>query len=302
MYYLEATGIIKQYEHHLALDGVTVQVPENSVYGLLGPNGAGKSSLIRIINQITLPDSGTVCIRNKRITPQDIARIGYLPEERGLYPKMKVGEQIVYLARLKGMSKNDARQEMLRWLEKLGIGEWETKKTEQLSKGMQQKVQFIATVIHRPELLIFDEPFSGFDPVNANVLKQEIRELRETGATFILSTHNMTSVEELCDEISLIHRAKVVLSGRVDEIKERYKKNIFRIRTETALPEPGPSGEYRIIESWENGRFTESIIRKNDAVDTPTLISHLARSARLSAFEEILPGMEEIFIDAVKPH
>ena len=179
MYYLEALDIIKQYENHRALDGVTVQVPENCIYGLLGPNGAGKTTLIRIINQITAPDSGTVNIRERRLCKEDVSRIGYLPEERGLYKKMKVGEQIVYLARLKGMSKNDAQHEMHYWLEKFGIGNWEKKRVEELSKGMQQKIQFITTVIHKPELLIFDEPFSGFDPVNANLLKQEILELKE---------------------------------------------------------------------------------------------------------------------------
>lgn len=298
MYYLEALDIIKQYENHRALDGVTVQVPENCIYGLLGPNGAGKTTLIRIINQITAPDSGIVNIRERRLCKEDISRIGYLPEERGLYKKMKVGEQIVYLARLKGMSKNDAQHEMYFWLEKFGIGNWKKKRVEELSKGMQQKIQFITTVIHKPELLIFDEPFSGFDPVNANLLKQEILELKEKGATVIFSTHNMNSVEELCDEITLINRSKVVLSGHVCDIRERHKKNLFRVRTAAPLPESS-NHEYKIIDKRQNGDYVESIVMKNGGLASSELILHLAQSSQLSAFEEILPTMNEIFIDTV---
>lgn len=298
MYYLEAFDIIKQYENHRALDGVTIQVPDNCIYGLLGPNGAGKTTFIRIINQITAPDSGTVMIEGRSLKKEDISHIGYLPEERGLYKKMRVGEQIIYLARLKGMSKNDARHEMDYWLEKFGIGNWKRKKIEELSKGMQQKIQFITTVIHRPQLLIFDEPFSGFDPVNANLLKQEILELKEKGATIIFSTHNMNSVEELCDEITLIDRSKAVLSGHVSEIREQHKKNLFRIRTLISLP-ASESGEYRIIEERKEGIYTESIIKKTDTLDLSDFIIHLVRSCQLSAFEEILPTMNEIFIDTV---
>ena len=298
MNFLETENVVKQYAGHLALNKVSIQVPQGTIFGLLGPNGAGKTTLIRIINRITAPDSGIVRFNGHESSPEDIYQIGYLPEERGLYKKMKVGEQIVYLARLKGMSKNDAQHEMHYWLEKFGIGNWEKKRVEELSKGMQQKIQFITTVIHKPELLIFDEPFSGFDPVNANLLKQEILELKEKGATVIFSTHNMNSVEELCDEITLINRSKAVLSGHVHDIRERHKKNLFRIRTAAPLPE-SLSHEYKIIDKRQKGDYVESIVMKNGNLAPSELILHLARLCQLSAFEEILPTMNEIFIDTV---
>lgn len=235
MNFLETEEVVKQYAGHLALDKVSIQVPAGRIFGLLGPNGAGKTTLIRIINRITAPDSGQVWLNGRPSRPEDIYRIGYLPEERGLYKKMKVGEQAIYLAQLKGLSYAEARQRLIRWFEKFEIMPWWNRKLEELSKGMQQKVQFIITVIHEPELLIFDEPFSGFDPVNAERLKQEILELKAAGHTIIFSTHNMASVEEICDEIALIHQAHVVLSGNVREVRNRFKTHTYTLQV--ASPE-----------------------------------------------------------------
>ena len=297
MYYLEAQNIVKQYASHKALDDVSIQVPENHIYGLLGPNGAVKTTLIRIINQITGPDSGQILIEGRPIQPKDVENIGYLPEERGLYKKMKVGEQILYLARLKGLSKAEAKQRMETWFRKFDIKGWEKKKIEELSKGMQQKIQFITTVIHRPKLLIFDEPFSGFDPVNANLLKQEILELRKQGATIIFSTHNMSSVEELCDEITLINRSKAVLQGEVNDIREKHKKNIFRIAIQDGNL-PADPDKYDILETQAYRRGSISTIAKKE-MSNSELIGYLNEHYQLTAFEEILPTMNEIFIDTV---
>ncbi len=299
MYYLEANNIVKQYASHKALDDVTVHVPENSIYGLLGPNGAGKTTLIRIINHITGPDSGEVYIDGHLSVPSDVESIGYLPEERGLYKKMKVGEQLMYLARLKGLSRQEAQLRIKHWLGKFDIADWEKKKVEELSKGMQQKIQFIATVIHRPRLLIFDEPFSGFDPVNANLLKNEILELRREGATIIFSTHNMSSVEEICDEITLINRSRVVLQGEINEIRESHKKHLFKVSCRKGITlESNPI--YQVLESNETGSYLHAVIRKNDSATTNNeLINALMQSGELSTFEEILPSMNEIFIDTV---
>ena len=278
MYYLEANHIVKQYASHRALDNVTVHVPENGIYGLLGPNGAGKTTLIRIINQITAPDEGEVLIKGRPLHPSDVEHIGYLPEERGLYKKMKVGEQILYLAQLKGLSKNDAKEGMKYWLNKFDIKGWEKKKIEELSKGMQQKIQFITTVMHNPKLLIFDEPFSGFDPVNANLLKQEILEMRDKGATIIFSTHNMGSVEELCDEISLINRSHV-------EVQQGNLQS---------------NDLYEILETKErHANFTYTLRKRNAQMSNNELISLLTQQCQLSGFEEILPTMNEIFIETV---
>ena len=248
MYYLEANNIVKQYASHRALDDVTVHVPENCIYGLLGPNGAGKTTLIRIINHITGPDSGEIILNGRPSVPSDVENIGYLPEERGLYKKMKVGEQLMYLARLKGLSRTDAQTRIRTWLKKFEITDWEKKKVEELSKGMQQKIQFIATVIHRPRLLIFDEPFSGFDPVNANLLKNEILELRKEGATIIFSTHNMSSVEEICDEITLINRSHAVLQGKIGEIRESHKKHLFKV----SYTQGAPLADTPCTTSWKS--------------------------------------------------
>ncbi len=226
---LTAEHVSKQYAGHKALDDVSIAIPRGSVYGLLGPNGAGKTTLIRIINRITAPDSGRVCFNGHEIAPDDIYRIGYLPEERGLYKKMKVGEQAIFFARLKGLPRREAIARLKSWFRKFGIENWWDKKVEELSKGMAQKVQFIVTVLHEPELLIFDEPFSGFDPINANLLKEEILALRDKGSTVIFSTHNMSSVEEICDHITLINRSKNILSGRVDDIRRRHGSNLFEI-------------------------------------------------------------------------
>ena len=227
MNFLETNDVVKQYANHLALNMVSIQVPQGKVFGLLGPNGAGKTTLIRIINRITAPDSGSVLFNGRPSMQEDIFKIGYLPEERGLYKKMKVGEQALYLAQLKGLDYFEAKKRLTHWFEKFEIMPWWNKKVEELSKGMQQKVQFVITVIHNPELLIFDEPFSGFDPVNADLLKKEILELKDAGHTIIFSTHNMSSVEEICDEIALIDHAQVVLSGHVSEVRERFRTNTF---------------------------------------------------------------------------
>ncbi len=220
---LRAENIVKRYRNHTALSGVNIAVPEGSIFGLLGPNGAGKTSLIRIINQITGPDEGTVYFRDEKLSPHHLSNIGYLPEERGLYKKMKVGEQSLYLARLKGMSKQEATRQLQIWFEKFEISGWWNKKIEDLSKGMAQKVQFITTVMHQPKLLILDEPFSGFDPINADLIKKEILRMKENGTTIIFSTHNMGSVEEMCDEIALINNSKVILDGKMSDIRKRFR-------------------------------------------------------------------------------
>ncbi len=304
MYYLEARNIVKQYASHKALDNVTIQVPENSIYGLLGPNGAGKTTLIRIINHITGPDSGEVYLDGRLSKPSDVENIGYLPEERGLYKKMKVGEQLLYLARLKGLTRNDAKEQIRFWLEKFDIAQWEKKKVEELSKGMQQKIQFIATVIHRPKLLIFDEPFSGFDPVNANLLKNEILELRQQGSTIIFSTHNMASVEEICDEITLINRSRAVLQGEINAIRQAHKKHLFKVAFTHDASIPGftlrSNDIYHVMEYGQAGGYNTAIVRKADKnITNNELIKTMMRECQLCTFEEILPSMNEIFIDTV---
>ena len=259
MNFLETEDVVKQYANHLALDKVSIQVPEGKVFGLLGPNGAGKTTLIRIINRITAPDSGLVRFNGREFQPEDIYQIGYLPEERGLYKKMKVGEQAIYLAQLKGLSYQEARIRLIRWFEKFDIMPWWNKKLEELSKGMQQKIQFIITIIHEPKLLIFDEPFSGFDPINANLLKDEILALRDKGATIIFSTHNMSSVEEICDHITLINKSRNILSGEVDEIRRRHGSNIFEVayRGEEQTLRQAVAGRCEILD----GTQEESVYR-----------------------------------------
>jgi ABC-2 type transport system ATP-binding protein len=296
MNYIEVKDVVKQYDGHVALDHVSLNVPQGCIYGLLGPNGAGKTSLIRIINMITRQDSGEVLLEGHDMVADDVQNIGYLPEERGLYKKMKVGDHIVYLARLKGMPKSLAEAEMNKWLERFDLTEWKNKKVETLSKGMQQKVQFIATVIHRPRLLIFDEPFSGFDPVNAEQLKQEILHLRDEGATILFSTHNMESVEEICEQITLINHSKVVLEGHVDEIRNRFKKNLFAINLADST-ELAPCDEMFSIQSKE---ADETLIRLNPGVDMHDVITYLNEHYTLSGFHELLPRMNEIFIETVK--
>ena len=299
MYFLETKDVVKQYANHLALNGVSIRVPRGKVFGLLGPNGAGKTTLIRIINRITAPDSGEVLIDGHPSCNSDIYRIGYLPEERGLYKKMKVGEQAIYLAQLKGLSAAEAKRRLTAWFEKFDIMKWWDKKLEELSKGMQQKVQFIVTVIHEPELFIFDEPFSGFDPVNAEQLKREILELKNAGRTIIFSTHNMSSVEEICDEIALINSSEVVLSGHVDEVRSNFKTNTFNARILKAPLSSSPE-IFTILSSSPGRNDTMDIrIRKECDISNSALLNILAQKHEIYSFTEELPSMNDIFLKVV---
>lgn len=301
MYILEAQNVSKQYSGHLALDNVSIQIPQGSIFGLLGPNGAGKTTLIRIINQITRPDSGTVLLNGQPINPDDVQKIGYMPEERGLYKKMKVGEQAIYLARLKGLSKAEATRRLKLWFEKFEISEWWNKKVEELSKGMQQKVQFITTILHEPQLLIFDEPFSGFDPINAELLKTEILNLKSKGATIIFSTHNMSSVEVICDHIALINKSKKILDGKVSDIRQQFKMNLFELKY---------TGDYDKVSSLIgpmvniNEHKREDICYLNGEMKSDftynQLLQALLPEVQISQFNEVLPSMNDIFIKAVK--
>lgn len=300
---LTAENITKRFNNHTALDNVSIAVPRGKVYGLLGPNGAGKTTLIRIINHITAPDEGRVEFNGHRLVASDVKNIGYLPEERGLYKKMKVGEQALFFARLKGLSKTEATVRLKEWFERLEISDWWNKKVEELSKGMAQKVQFIVTVLHRPELLIFDEPFSGFDPINAEILKREILRLRDEGATIIFSTHNMSSVEELCDNITLINRSHNILSGPVNEIREQYADNRYRVSYEgdaaRLLEVAGNAGI--IAELTGTDKFGSNIATVNlkDA-SKRDVISAINLAVDVNSFERIIPSMDDIFISAVK--
>lgn len=300
MYPLEARNIVKAYANHLALNDVSIKVSEQQVYGLLGPNGAGKTTLIRIINNITAPDSGEVYWEGRPLQSTDIAKIGYLPEERGLYKKMKVGEQALYLARLKGLSKIDAKIRLKYWFDKFEIDSWSNKKLEELSKGMQQKVQFIITVLHEPKLLIFDEPFSGFDPVNTQLLKDEILSLKQKGATVIFSTHNMASVEEICDEISLINQSKVVLEGNVHNIRQNYSKGIFRVVATTSELTKKIGTNYEMLsQAVHNGKLNLRIQKKAE-IRTGVLLSELSEQFEITSFQEEIPSMNDIFIQTVQ--
>lgn len=299
MYFIEAEHIVKQYANHRALDDVSIRVPEGKIFGLLGPNGAGKTTLIRIINRITAPDSGLVRFDGRPSTHDDIYRIGYLPEERGLYKKMKVGEQAVYFARLKGLSSRDANKRLTEWFEKFDIMPWWNRKLEELSKGMQQKVQFIITVVHEPTLLIFDEPFSGFDPVNADRLKQEMLQLKEEGRTLIFSTHNMPSVEEICDEIALIDRSHVVLSGDIHEVRERFKEHIFRVVVADGQPLRSVPELFTVLSEKAMHGYAETHIRKAEGVANSSLLNALAQQHEIRSFNEVLPSMNDIFIRTV---
>ena len=298
MNFLETNDVVKQYANHLALNKVSIQVPQGKVFGLLGPNGAGKTTLIRIINRITAPDSGSVLFNGRPSMQEDIFKIGYLPEERGLYKKMKVGEQALYLAQLKGLDYFEAKKRLTHWFEKFEIMPWWNKKVEELSKGMQQKVQFVITVIHNPELLIFDDPFSGFDPVNADLLKKEILELKDAGHTIIFSTHNMSSVEEICDEIALIDHAQVVLSGHVTEVRERFRTNTFKIKLKgTALL--SSADQYSILSQKQGQNSLEVLLRKSNDVSNAELLMSILKQNEIIAFTEELPSMNEIFINTV---
>ena len=278
---IECKNVCKNFGEKVALDHVSLEIPEGQIFGLLGPNGAGKTTLIRIINRITIPNAGEVLFNGRPITQDDVARIGYMPEERGLYRKMKVGDQAMYLAQLKGMSAAEARAALKDWFVRFGIQSWWDKKVEELSKGMAQKLQFITTVVHRPSLMILDEPFSGFDPVNAEVIRQEILRLKNEGATIILSTHNMESVEELCDNIALINKSRLVITGGVDQIRRDYgNNNVELVWTDAA------------------GRHTEVLPRETDG--TSTLRSYLEKDGvQINSYKELMPRMNDIFIKLV---
>ena len=277
---IECRNVCKNFGEKVALDHVSLDIPEGRIFGLLGPNGAGKTTLIRIINRITIPTGGEVIFKGKPITQKDVEKIGYMPEERGLYRKMKVGEQALYLAQLKGMSRNDALKELKEWFIRFGIQDWWNKKVEELSKGMAQKLQFITTVVHKPSLMILDEPFSGFDPVNAELIRQEILRLKAEGATVILSTHNMESVEELCDDIALINKSKLVITGELADIRRRYgNDNIELVYTDA------------------NGRHTEVLPRETDG--RATLQSYIDKGVQINAYRELMPRMNDIFIKLV---
>ncbi|MBN2745925.1 MAG: ATP-binding cassette domain-containing protein [Bacteroidales bacterium] len=298
---LVAQQINKRFEKHQALTDINIAIPEGSIYGLLGPNGAGKTTFIRIINQILGQDSGTIHLSGELLNPKHIKMIGYLPEERGLYKKMKVGEQAIYLAMLKGLSRSDAFSQLKQWFEKFEIGNWWDRKVEELSKGMQQKVQFIVTILHKPKLLIFDEPFSGFDPINANLLKSEIINLRNEGATIIFSTHNMSSVEEICDRIALINQSKVILEGKVSDIKNNHRTNLYQIEFQpksTTFENTFPEN-FKIIGRKETLMGQQLTIRIDKEQNTTELLEYVMNHARLLQFQEVVPSMNDIFIKTV---
>lgn len=297
---IECKNVCKNFGTKVALDNVNLDVPEGKIYGLLGPNGAGKTTMIRIINRITIPNSGEVLFNGRPITQRDVEKIGYLPEERGLYRKMEVGDQAMYLAQLKGMSEKDARAELKKWFVKFGIQDWWKKKVEELSKGMAQKVQFITTVVHKPSLMILDEPFSGFDPVNAELIRKEILELKEQGATIILSTHNMESVEELCDNIALINKSHLVLSGGVDEIRRQYGNNHVELiySGENALAPV--EGLFSVIsDADDNGRHTAVLSLDHEGLGNEVLTAVIGQGLLVNSFKELLPRMNDIFIKLV---
>ena len=301
---LKIENVTKRYSAHTALDDVSLSVPRGSIYGLLGPNGAGKTTLIRAINRITLPDAGRVIFDGHQITDQDIYQIGYLPEERGLYKKMKVGEQAIFFAQLKGLSRREAIARLKEWFVRMGIESWWNRKVADLSKGMAQKVQFITTVLHEPKLLIFDEPFSGFDPINANILKQEILRLRDKGATVIFSTHNMSSVEEICDHITLINKSRNILSGSVDEVRRRFGENVFEVtysgQADTFEQAMQPVAEMLSSSAVADSPYTCSRIRIKDTASVRDSITVANEAVELRSFREVIPSMNDIFIRAVE--
>jgi ABC-2 type transport system ATP-binding protein len=302
---LVATNVSKSFGTFTALNNVSIEVPKESIFGLLGPNGAGKTTFIRIINQITMPDTGSVFLDGEALKPHHIQHIGYLPEERGLYKSMKVGEQAVYLAQLKGLSKAEAKKRLKMWFERLEIGDWWNKKIQELSKGMAQKIQFVVTVLHEPKLLIFDEPFSGFDPINANLIKDEILKLRDNGATVIFSTHRMESVEEMCDHIALIHKSNKILDGKLIDIKRRYKSNTFEVALITEKKE-----EVSKILKEKFETFPASYKTINDELQYKVkiplshqpndLLTYLSTFGQVTHFVEVIPSANDIFIQSVK--
>ncbi len=298
---IQCNEICKSFGEKTALDHVSVTMEKGRIFGLLGPNGSGKTTLIRIINRITIPNSGEVLFDGRPITQRDVEKIGYMPEERGLYRKMKVGEQALFLARLKGMSRTDAENELKKWFVRFGIESWWNKKVEELSKGMAQKVQFITTVVHRPSLLILDEPFSGFDPVNAQVIQKEILRLRDEGATIVLSTHNMESVEELCDDIALINMSKLVIAGPLDDIRRRYgNNNVELVYTGDTVLRP-QDGLFSVLsDSDDAGRHTAVLSLSPGVRSNDVLSAVLAESLTVNSFQELVPRMNDIFIELVK--
>ncbi|GAB1446265.1 ABC transporter ATP-binding protein [Flammeovirgaceae bacterium] len=295
---LVVENVTKRYANHVALNNVSLAVPCQSIYGLLGPNGAGKTTLIRIINQIIDADEGTILINGEKLLPHHIAAIGYLPEERGLYKKLKVGEQLIYFARLRGLSRSDALIKIKYWIEKFEIKDWWNKKIEDLSKGMAQKVQFISTVLHEPKLIILDEPFSGFDPVNTNLIRDEILELREKGSTIIFSTHRMETVEELCDHIALINKSKKILEGAKKDVKAKYRTNTYIVEHRGNFSLEGEKYEHRGNRSLDDG-YQETLIRIKSDRNANQLIHDLVDATEIHGFKEQIPSMNEIFIQLV---
>lgn len=296
---LEAHHVSKSYAQHRALNDVSISIPKQSIFGLLGPNGAGKTTLIRIINQIIMSDEGNVLINGEKLNPSHVKIIGYLPEERGLYKKMKVGEQLMYLAQLKGLSSGEARIRIKKWLEKMELTEWAGKKVEDLSKGMAQKIQFIATVLHEPKLLILDEPFSGFDPVNANLIKDEILELREKGATVIFSTHRMESVEQLCENIAMINKSQKILDGTKKEIKDSYRSDKYNVQYKGKISEL--SADFQLLETKniEEDMF-EATIQAKAGLNPNDLLRELINKTEVHSFIEVIPSINDIFISIVE--
>ncbi|GAB4132733.1 MAG: ABC transporter ATP-binding protein [Raineya sp.] len=296
---LSIRNVSKQYAQHKALDNVSLEIPQKSIFGLLGPNGAGKTTLIRTITQIISLDAGEIYFAGEKLKPEHVNRIGYLPEERGLYKKMKVGEQLVYLARLKGLDAAEARRKIKYWVEKLEMQGWAERNVEDLSKGMQQKVQFVATVLHEPEFLILDEPFSGFDPVNAQIIKNEILELKKKGITILFSTHRMESVEELCEYIALIHHSKKILEGKTHEIKYQYRDNTYKVSYEGIIADL-PEGMQIIAENKnEANNQKESIISLKETHTANELLASLIRQVSIHSFQENIPSVNDIFIRLV---
>lgn len=297
---IQCTNVSKSFGEKVALDHVSVDIPKGKIFGLLGPNGAGKTTLIRIINRITIPNEGSILFDGRPITQEDVEKIGYLPEERGLYRKMKVGEQAMYFAQLKGMSAREAAAELKKWFIRFGIESWWNKKVEELSKGMAQKVQFITTVVHKPSLLILDEPFSGFDPVNAQIIREEILRLKEEGATIILSTHNMESVEELCDNIALINKSHVVITGGVDEIRHKYGNNNVELVYTGSAALQSVEGVFRVLsDNDESGRHTAVLEIADRGTSNAVLAEILKQDLAVSSFKELVPRMNDIFIKLV---
>ena len=299
---IEVQNVTKKYSNHLALDNVSLSIRKGIVYGLLGPNGAGKTTLIRILNQITAPDSGTVLFNGNPLSRKDVEKIGYLPEERGLYKKMKVGEEAMYLARLKGLSKEEVLERLKYWFIKFEIQNWWNKKVEELSKGMQQKLQFIITVVHRPDFLILDEPFSGLDPINTNLIRQELLELKRQGTTIIISTHNMASVEEICDEICLINKAHKILEGNLMEVKQQFKENIFSLTLSAERVIPVFPEAFSVLETSSSGNQRHYVVKVHEGGSANQLLKFVMDYGNVLEFNEILPSMNDIFIQQVEKY